>query len=261
VIAFYLFDIRHITIGKAPPYSMLDVLINTVSYYGGGPASGIGAWAVTAVVVAALGAAIVWLWRHRRAEALLHLTAILLSPALVILLLRPDVMFVRYFLVGAAFAVIAVSEPLAVLLRKGGAAKAVAALLMGAYLLGNGIHYFGFLRDGRGDYAAALSYIREHSTRRPITVTSNHHFRGYKIVEFYESRVPQENRVTYVRDKPAPQWYIRHQLGSLGEVPEAIGQDTKYHWVATFPFSDLSGWNWLLYQRTDAANQDGPRTR
>jgi hypothetical protein len=247
---FYLFDISRTRIGGGPDYALFDVLVKATSYAGGGPATGPAALGVALVTAGVTLAAIIWLWRRERSEWLFFLVVIFLSPALVLSLMRPDVMFVRYFLLSTVFALIASSFLLADLWRRGGAARLAVCALLLLSLIGNGVNVARFYRDGRGAYLEALEFIVEHtSERRPFVATD--HRRSRFVIDYYNRFLAPTKQIVPVPQAKAPEWLLYHVIGELGEVTAVVGnkRGTRYRLAGVFPYSDLSGWHWILYRR------------
>jgi hypothetical protein len=248
---FYLFDIRRTKIGEGPEYALLEVLTKAGSYAGGGPAAGPTALAAAVLSAGLALAAVFWLRRRGRDEWLFYLVVIFASPALVLSLMRPDVMFVRYFLLSTVFGLIVSSFLLAEMWRRGGGFRLAACALLLLYLVGNGANLTRFYRHGRGDYLEALRFIADHtSTGRPI-VSSDQHFRNRTLVLYYNRFLPAGKQLAYVKQSRFAEWLLYHRIGELGEVLPALGQraNRRYRLVKVFPYSDLSGWHWILYRK------------
>lgn len=250
---FYLFDISRTKIRGGPTYELLGVLTKAASCAGGGPATGSLALAAAGLTVGISLASIAWLWWRRRSEWLFLLVAIYLSPALVLGIMQPDVMFVRYFLLSIAFGLIAMGCLLAEMWRRGGGARVAACALVLLFLVGNGTNVARFYRYGRGAYLEALLLVVERaSTPRPV-VGGDHDFRNRTVIRYYNRFLPPSRRIVYVKSARRPEWLLHHRIGDLGKVPSVVGngRGTRYRLQKVFRYSDLSGWHWLLYRRLD----------
>jgi hypothetical protein len=248
---FYVFDISRMKIGGGPAYQLFDVLVKATSYAGGGPATGPVALAAAGLTAGISLAAIAWLWRSGRSEWLFFLVVMYVSPALVIALARPDVMFVRYFLLSVAFGLIAVSCLLAEMWRRGGVIRLAACALVLLSLVGNGINVAGFYRHGRGAYLETLLYILDRTPNRRPVVASDHDFRNRTVILYYNRFLPPSRQIVYVKRARSPEWLLLHRIGELGEVMPIVGDQrgTRYRLQKVFPYSDLSGWHWILYRK------------
>jgi hypothetical protein len=248
---FYFFDISRTKIGGGPAYELSDVVVKAASYAGGGPATGPLALAAAGLTAAISLAAVAWLWRSGRSEWLLFLVVMFLSPTLVLAVMRPDVMFVRYFLLSVAFGLIAVGCLLAVMWRRGGAGRLAACALVLLFLVGNGVNVAGFYRHGRGAYLETLLFMLDRTPNRRPVVTSDHDFRNRTVILYYNRFLPPSRQVVYAKRARSPEWLLLHRIGELGEVMPVVGDrsGTRYQLRKVSPYSDLSGWHWLLYRK------------
>jgi hypothetical protein len=247
---FYLFDISRTKIGAGLDYSMADILIKAASYTGGGPAAGPVALGATLITAGVTLAAIVWLWRRGRSEWLFFLVVIFLSPALVLSFTRPDAMFVRYFLLSTVFALIASSFLLAEMWRRRGVARIAVCTLVLLSMIGNGINVARFYRDGRGAYLEALEFIAER-TPDGMPLVATDHRRSRFLIRYYNRFLAPTERIIPVPQAKAPEWLLYHVIGELGETIPVVGDEhgTSYRLAKVFPYSDLSGWHWILYHK------------
>lgn len=252
---FYLFFIKKMVIGGGPIDRMIDVLIKTFSYAGGGPSSGPVAILVSMAILSMFAWAIICLWQKGNSEWLFYLIVIFLSPAVALVAKQQDVLFVRYFLINIAFGFIATSFVLADLYRRGYMARVCVSTLIILFLVGNGINIAGLFKYGRGGYLEGLRYITDHTQGKVVTVSSDHDFRNSMLIKFYKRYLPTDKKYTYIpqRQLPVkkPMWVIFHRIGDPGDISQIIGKrmGNPYKLVKTIPYSDLSGWHWFLYQR------------
>lgn len=250
----YAFVIRHFVIGAGPPYKLIDVLVKTLSYAGGGPAAGPVAVMVSVITAGLLLWAIVWLRRQGRSEWIFYLIVIFLSPVVLLAVKCPDVLFVRYFLISIAFGFIAISHLMADLCRRGHLAKMWVSILLLLFLVGNGVNVYRLFKYGRGSYLEGLRYMADHALGEVITMGSDHDFRNGMLVEYYNRYLSPGKRITYIpqHQYPAqgPTWMISHRIGNPGKISPIIvnHHGNTYKLVKTLPYSDLSGWHWFLYR-------------
>lgn len=255
LVTYYVLFIRRFETDSGEDYALGAVLAKTLSYAGGGPAAGAAAYAVAAIVSALLITAIVWLHRTTKNEWIFFVLVIFVSPAVVLATLRPDVLYVRYFLVCIVFAYIASAFLLAQWLRHGGRRRLVAIVALALFAVGNAVNLSNLYSNGRGDYLDGLHFLVAESQEQPITVAGDYDFRHNIVIEFYRRYLPTDNPIVYVtQDRlPAvsPEWYLVHRFGVSDRVPEQIADDhgKVYTRVRSIPYSDLSGWHWFLYQR------------
>jgi hypothetical protein len=269
---YYALVLRHLVIGAAPPYALLEVLVRTLSGTGGGPGAGPLALAASLVTAGLVVAAIARLWRRSPGESLLFAIGVFLAPAAVLAALRPEVLAVQYFVVDAALALLALASLLAEGWRRGrGARLAVAAALL-LFLVGNGANVLRLYRFGRGSYAQGLRYLADRTPEPVITVTSDHDARTGVLLQYYEPRLRLPKRIDYLPGslqfpvealaeapdparplEPAPgaAWILLHRIGEAGEIAPAIADrhGTRYALAKTLPYAGVSGWHWFLYRK------------
>jgi hypothetical protein len=251
-VLLYWIDVRHMQVGGGPRYELSQVLIETASYMLGGPANGGLAPALGALALLLALLALRQLWRRGDDLWLFFAVVLFLSPSALLLMVRHDVLFVRYFLVGASFFLLLLALLFARLARAGRLGRWAAALLILAFLGGNAWHTTRLLREGRGQYMAALQYMDSHSSGEIITVGSDHDLRNGVLVDFYAGFLPP-GRVRYVlqTERVVPDWLLLHRIGARGAPPESLQGPGRcpYRLTREFPYSALSGWHWMLYRR------------
>jgi hypothetical protein len=254
---FYVFDIRRMTIHGAPDYRLSEVLTKTASYAGGGPGGGLPAVVVALVAVLIIAAGIVGIARRRDDSWIFYALAIFVVPATVLAVLRPEVLFVRYFLVSIGFGLVAAAVFLTDLLRSGAAGRAVAVMLLAGFVVGNALNTARFYRYGRGGYLEALRHIATKTPGAVATLGGDFDFRNGMVVDFYQRYLPPGEAVDYVSHEQYPQdgpeWIVLHRIGSLGEVYPSIDDNLGNTFLLDLvePYSDLSGWYWLVYRRKE----------
>jgi hypothetical protein len=253
--AFYLFDIRRMTIQGAPDYRLSEVLTKAASYTGGGPGRGALTVAVALLAVLILAAGIGAIARRRDDSWIFYALVIFFVPATVLAVLRPEVLFVRYFLVSIGFGLVAAALFLADLLRSGAAGRAAAAMLIAGFVIGNALNTARFYRYGRGGYLEALRHIAMTSPGPVATLGGDLDFRNAMVVDFYQRYLPPGKTVDYVTHEQyppeGPEWVVLHRIGSLGDVYPSIDDSLGNTFLLDLvePYSDLSGWYWLVYRR------------
>jgi hypothetical protein len=251
-LALYWFDVRLTKIGEGPELDAAEVFVRALSYALGGAPSGPLASLAALTTVLAFGGAITWWLRAGRQEWVFLATVVFVSPALAYWLLEPEVFFVRYFLLTIAFGLLALSAPLARALGERGAVRAVAVVLLGAFLLGNAINTSRLYADGRGDYLETVRLIGASAGQQLPTVGVDHRFRNRAVIRFYNRYLPEDRRLVVVPQADRPDWMLLHRIGALGDVPEALaGNEDRYVLTRVARYSDLSGWHWLVYRRSD----------
>jgi 4-amino-4-deoxy-L-arabinose transferase-like glycosyltransferase len=250
--------IRHVVIGAAADYRLLDVLTKALSHAAGGPAGGWGG-AAAAILALLLTALAVW-YRRRQTDDdwFFYLLAVFVLPLVILPILRPAVLFPRYFLVNIAFGLVAVGMAAAHLFERG---RWYRALVIGALVLfvaGNGLNVARLYRHGRGHYLEGLRYLAEHTPGKTVTVASDHGFRNGLVIEFYQRYLSGEKKIVHLSTKhewtTPPRWFLVHDFNeSRRSIPPEIEvRGKRFDLVKTLPYSDLSGWHWYIFRAREA---------
>jgi len=159
---------------------------------------------------------------------------------------------VRYFIISVAACLVLFSSGYAALLRRGVAGLAVGLTLLAVFVAGNAVNTGNLLRFGRGQYLAALRFMEKNSGGRDVVITSDHDFRNAMLVNYYRRCLARPDSMRYANgatlNKSGPDWLILHRFELarwLDRVTDGYGN--TYQLVKIYRYSDLSGWNWLLY--------------
>jgi len=260
----YWIDLRELQVGGGPALDLPWLLSRTIGFTFGLPAR-----PELAVLYAALGALVLGLGLRLLARAgddlwLCFLITILLAPLLAIATLRPDVLAVRYFLIGSVFMLLLLAFVLAQALRAGGAARAVALVALAVFLAGNGLHTMRFLEHGRGGFLAALLTMAEQTQAERIVVGSDHDFRTGTVLRFYASQLPAGQTLDYRPrghwPRGGPEWLILHRAERPARTRDRLALDSgeRFRLVAEFDHAAISGFYWGLYRNLEVASRPGP---
>jgi hypothetical protein len=193
-----------------------------------------------------------------------HLLTIAVVPAAVLFAFRPEVIALRYFLVGIAFYLLALSDGLAALLQRRPWGALAASGLMALFVAGNVAHVRGFLRDGRGHYLAALRLMADPASPRTVRIGGDHDFRNGTVLSFYARYLPRHARFRYYDWKDWPPdglgWLIYHGEQRMGEPPsERVDRHGNVYVRAHhFEKTGVSGFFWDLYRATGERRQSPP---
>lgn len=235
--ALWLFwiDIRHLTIGGGTQEHPFAAAFGLAV---GLPETGVLGGLVTLGLLAAG-------WRSLRRESLFYLIALFLSPALFLLVLHPQTLFPRYFLVSIVFFLIFLAQWLGGLYPRRRGLYFTVLLLLCA---GNGFKIARFLEYGRGRYAEAVDYMISQAGGAPVTVGSDHDFRNPMVLQFYLRRAKTDAVIRYSSQgaNELPDWRLAHTF-DVGAEPAP--RDGPYVFVKAFRHGGLSGWTWFLYRK------------
>ena len=256
---FHTFVISNMVIDGGPSYKLIDILLKTLSYAGGGPASGSLSVAISIVIAGLFLSSIIRLWLQGRSEWLFYLIVIFLSPIIVLVVKKPDVLFVRYFLISIIFGYISMSFVLADLYRKGRKAMICVVIITLLFLTGNGERVSRLIKYGRGGYLEGIRYMEQNTPGQVITLASDHDFRNGIIINYYKRFLSQGKRILYISADEAssqtPMWMISHCIGEPRDVFSSTYDryGNIYRLTKVLPYSDLSGWHWLIYRKQELA--------
>lgn len=259
----YVAYIKEMEIGGGAQYPLDETLIETLSLSAGGPARG--GLAIFAAAVAALliGASLISIFWRSRTRSILYFVTMFVAPAAA--LLSPwaqyQVIYPRYFLVPMLFAYVAMGTSAIVSeLARVRARRWTVGMLLAAFVTCNLVPVARLIAGGRGQYAAALRWIAEHSAGPVVTLASDHDFRNTLVIEYYlgrESRAyaNRGEQLVYFRREQFPadgtEWFLLHSFS--GDPPHP-GEFTTpggipYRLEHVFRCQSVSGWSWWLYRR------------
>ena len=215
VLADYVLYARHLVYGGGPAFSTAEVLRRGLSVALGGPDAGVWALASAVYAVCLIAVGLDLLQRERNDEAIFFLTALVLARCRAVCLSRA-VSRGRYFFVLLPFVWLLAARALAHGLSSSPAGRVIVPALVTASVLGNGAHVVTMLRDGRGDYARAVSTMSALTPGQDIVVASDQDFSNRLILDYYGENISPHQRLTYVsaasEGSRAPQWFISSHL-------------------------------------------------
>ena len=251
-VLYYAVFVRRMEIGGGPPFEWSLLLTDTVAWGIGGPRRFDFA-VVLGVIVLGLVVVDGWALRRRGDREWMLVPGVLIAPVLTVTLLRPELLFPRYFLVCLLFLHLVLARFLGRLLDGGLAGGILASVLLVGYVAGNALHLVPFLEHGRGQYREALRYLVDHTPGAVVRVTSDQDFRNERVLDYFARFLPKGRRVEYwsaTRPAPGPiPWLIVHRLEEGGSSePMHTLHGNVYVLEAEFPHSGPSGFSWSIYR-------------
>jgi len=266
--ALWFVDLRYLEESGGPPADVPLLLARIFGFTLGLPIARELALPGALFTAVVLGLALAKLAREGDDAWLLHAIAIVIAPALGFGSLRPEVIELRYFLIGITLWLLLASFVLADAWRSGGVRRAVAAALVAVFVAGNAVHTAAFLRDGRGGFERALRYMAAHSSGSEVVVGSDHDFRNGTVLLFYARRLPPEKRLVYLPHRrwplEGPEWLVVHAARRPAEPPALLELRSvrRYALAAEFDYAAISGFWWGIYRNLAAPGDPLPqRTR
>lgn len=247
---------RDMTIAGGPNAGAMAA-VGALSHVAAGPANGAAAWILGAVVVIGVAAGLVVMARRDDADAALVALCAVVAPATVVVVLQPEYLVPRYFLLPTAL----VAAPVAALLAEGLAARgavlrAIAGTALLALLLAHAAQDVRLIETGRGDGVAALQYVRDHARRGDeVTLGADNDFRLRVLL--WRSRKDAAKRPA-IRPVPGsqseadpPEWLLTEEFRPGATLPSrtTIRGGAVYAREAVFPHAGVTGITWGVYRR------------
>lgn len=251
--------LRGMIIGGGPVEGVAPVLGRAVAYMMGMPTQ-LGSVALVGIGAGLLLGGVAWLAARGDDAWVFYLVAGAISPLVTQALQPGDLHFERYFVLSAALTLLLGARLLGALATRGRAGAALATLLVVAFCGAQVPRLVRLLRDGRGQYRAALQLMVDSDPAPRIYVSSDHDLRNWMMLQYYRSRVPGGARLVYVPRRAwatvRPAWQLFHRFeGEPAPAPVLTNRlGGQYRLVASFPSAPLSGWTWFVYRRTSTAS-------
>ncbi|MFH2073981.1 MAG: hypothetical protein ABIJ57_01350 [Pseudomonadota bacterium] len=186
-----------------------------------------------------------------------YLSALLLTPALMLWISGRPYVYVRYFVVLFPFFYLMLGEAMDAVVRRFNGARAGVIGLCLLMLVGNGLSTADFLRVGRGGYLDAVQYMAANTPRPKIQVGGDHDFRNGLPIYFYSRYLPKNRGMVYLRPDvwppDGPDWFLVHNTCSEEFIPDTVVKvgGRIFRLAKSYPVLGLSGVGWHLY-RNDA---------
>lgn len=250
----YVAVLRHIRIGGGPLLSLDLVLGQTIGWNLGLPASWLGV-TTGALLVAMIAVTELSRMRRERDSAWIFYAMIVLVFPIVVVALRPPLLYPRYFLLNTAFLLLMLASLCARMVRQRRALAAVAGVALAIFCIGNATRVGWFLRDGRGDHRAALLWLASQSAKQRLTVTGSNDFALRNEIAFHGGDLPDGKVIVYQSIfrlfRQGADWLIVRREAHDPE-PEPVVEDphgNRYAQQRRFPSYGPSGADWYLFAR------------
>ena len=261
IAVFYVVSLRGMVIGGGEPYTFVSVALQTLATLSSGPSQGAGMLIAGVVTGGLFATSIVALYRRGDDQWVFYLMACTVFPTGLVLLQQPPTLYPRYFIVPAAFVLLALSQFVAQLITRGGRPRIAAGGLLALFVAGSIASVVASAQSGRGQYGDLVSTILQEDPRPTVTVASveefgGHDFRNALLVQYFSRRLDADARVRYVPtdDYPTagPDWLIRENpLRLLTDESLADANGTQFRLVERYVSGSLSGESINLYRRVE----------
>lgn len=252
--ALYAAVLSRLRVGGGPRLPLETILGQTVGWTFGIPVDWIGIAGSALLVLLVVSAEATTLQREGD-DSWIFLVLVTLVIPLAAVVLRPPLLYPRYFLLNTAFLLLALAAQVARRLRRGGLAARLAMVVVVVFVAGNAVRDIRFLRDGRGDLRAALVWIAEQSAQRRVLLTSSNDFAVGREVGFHGRQLPAGKSIVYqpIRNlaHKGADWLVVRREPHDPE-PDDVVEDprgNRYTLRRRFPSYGPSGADWYVYAR------------
>lgn len=183
-----------------------------------------------------------------------YLSALLITPALMLWVSGRPYLYVRYFVILFPFFYLMLGEAMDEAARRWKAARSGAIGLSLLMLVGHGLSTAEFLRVGRGGYREAVGYMAANTRRPMVQVAGDHDFRNALPIFFYSRYLPAGRTMVYLRPNAwppdGPDWFLVHNTCSETLIPPAAIEvgGRAFRLARSYPVLGLSGVGWHLYR-------------
>ena len=254
----YVAVLRHMTIGGGDVQSFVDVVLQTLSLSVGGPFNHAGAY-VAAAIAGVLTLAAFWRVFHQSPKrGSFYLSAIVVLPAIVLVIGPREDIYPRYFLGSVFFLLLLWSEYLGGIGKSSGSLTWWPSVALGAFVLANGWHISQLVLLGRGHYQDVIELMSRETHASHVRVVVDHQFRQGTMLDYYGHRLkiskPLQIGNPSANNLHSTEWLLTHDL-NVDFVPEqtiTTPDGVTFRLVMHCPFAGLSGWNLCLYRREPA---------
>ncbi|UCG31778.1 MAG: glycosyltransferase family 39 protein [Phycisphaerales bacterium] len=250
----YYVDIRHIAVGGGPLRPWAAVLSQAVAVTLGAPTTGPLAHVANLAAGLLVLTGLLLLAHAGSGRWLFFANVLLISPALMFLVARPEFLHMRYFLVSLCFFLLLLAHLLARCWRRGAVGKLLYVSILVAVGIGNAGHMARFRHGGRGEYLAALRYMAAQTAGPVIEIGGDSEFRNKTLIDFYQRHLPADKEVRYYRPEEwppgGPEWHIIHRQQPEYQPKTELETFYGIHYVLAreFRYSGLSGYSWFIYR-------------
>lgn len=267
----YLSFTSQMKIGGGVGTSFIAAVFNLLTSTFGGDAGGW--WQLQWVGMTSMflvASTMLYLYRKQPNWAVLSLAGLVIAPMLVILLMRPPLIYARYFLVQTLFLLIVASLGLHVMARTRSRYSLVSLTMLTVVVCGNLLASQSLVKLGRGHYREAILLMLQEEQHKPaetlphhavlpeILVGGDYDGRHKMILAFFQRQLDPEQRIRYVSQEETTErgfdWMVLHH-GDANHHPEQVTIDAHGHRYAlrrAYPYGGASGWKLYLYQREHA---------
>lgn len=244
---------QHLERGGGDPANALGVVVQSLSLVAGDPLPGLTSLVLAGCVLIGFGFAVFFQLKQSFSMGLGNLTAIVFAPALMLLVLKPDPLYPRYFLIPILLSQLILAEYCSQFWSVKDWKRPVVLILFVGLCAGNLLGDLNLIRIGRGGYSRALQMMSNQSRQPLILIGSDHDFRNRLLLDFHHRRTAGIKPADYVLEgrwpPQGPEWVILHEVAT-DFVPPASLRDAAgnfYELRTVEQYYGLSGMHWAIY--------------
>ncbi len=250
-----------IVLGSGPRFGYLDEALNALLLLSGMPRFSTSIpftiWLAVGVACFVIIAALIEIgirYKQKKAEAL-FLAGVICLPVILVPLLQPRVIFVRYFMVSILFLLLLLGSFFARLSLRGVFGRLIVSVVLYLYLFGNCGYLLNFFKHGRGNYSEILQYIDRNSPKgEVISIGSDHDFRNGVMFSYYSEKLGLKGRMNLLTEDElnnvTPSFFVKQSQDRYFAPEQAIVISTgRYVLRQVVPFVAESGFTWMVYER------------
>jgi len=253
VAGLYLIYIRKMSILGGNIQPKWEAIGDAVSYLLGLNADGWLRWLAMALATTFVTCGVIKMFREKRGDSVFFLAAIVIAPAIMLILWNPKFLYFRYFAITFPFFYLLMGYVLARWFSSAGKGKWIPVILVIGITAGHLVKTVNLIRYGRGNYSQAVFDMAAATPGPVIKVASDHDFRNGTLLQFYARFLPRTKTLEYIlkeqRHQIRPDWVVMHCLDAT--FPPYLDIDVtgwgKYELFGNYPFCGSSGWAWSVY--------------
>lgn len=263
----YLTITSQMQIGGGAGRSIFTAAGNLLTSTFGGQAFGYWEWPwIAALALIALVMSLGLIFRENPHRAVLLVAGILIAPALVLILLKPSLLYTRYFLVPIVFLLMLLAQSVFLWTKENRSFAMGSALLILFVVAGNLMNWVNLASKGRSHYQEATVWmldqsriqnekaLPDRSVMPSVRVSGDLDGRHQLMLDYFQRNVPQNQRLEYVPSLEVPRhgvdWMLTHNDRFAHEPSPTCSdqQGNEYSLRKVFRFCGTSGWVLAIYE-------------
>ena len=265
VFSIYFFYLAKLPSGDGPMRPYWQVLISLLSMTFGGAQFSKKASTLSNITTCSLALLVLALFisnlyrRYRQNDTrwLLYFLAVIVSPLSFLLIIRPEIFMIRYFLLSICCLYLCIAQELVALAK--GSQKQLAGIVSLLFMVLNCGYLVDLVTVGRGQYVETIKYMLNQTRGQTVKVGGDRDFQTTTMLSFYtphafNSLKRQKNKnIQYIpRDtweSNSPDWVLSLTLDNYISPKKKLELHDTYLFKEEFSFTALSGWRWFVYRR------------